>query len=199
MKKKLLLMTLVSLVLKMVMYGETVSPPVTPPEITIPGGIVLPEGTVLPPLDEELPLIPFVPISPEELVEENGKRILEKTFTVMLEARVKVFVPLEILSDIDLKAVVIDDQEIDVPFEIEMNREPEQKDYYKLKFSETEIDIDKDGTPDTFIYAPEYINSRIVDESYVKIKGSGIKEEGVYKKKVYITIEVPDGHDSKYY
>ena len=133
------------------------------------------------------------------MIEENGKRILEKTFTVMLEAKVNVFVPLEILSDIDLKAVVIDNQEIDVPFEIEMNREPEQKDYYKLRFSETEIDIDKDGTSDTFIYAPKYINSRIVDESYVKIKGSGIKEEGVYKKKVYITIEVPDGYDSKYY
>lgn len=199
MKKIILLMGILSLVLKIGIYGEIVSPPANPPEIIIPGGMELPEGTVLPPLDEELPLIPFVPITPEEMVEENGKRILEKTFTVMLETRVNVFVPLEILSDIDLKAVVIDDQEIDVPFEIEMNREPEQKDYYKLKFSETEIDIDKDGTPDTFIYAPEYINSRIIDESYVKIKGSGIKEEGVYKKKVYITIEVPDGHDSKYY
>ena len=199
MKKRLLLMTLLSVVLKMLMYGETASPLVVPPEIIIPGGIELPDGIVLPPLDEELPLIPFVPITPEEMIEENGKRILEKTFTVMLEAKVNVFVPLEILSDIDLKAVVIDNQEIDVPFEIEMNREPEQKDYYKLRFSETEIDIDKDGTSDTFIYAPKYINSRIVDESYVKIKGSGIKEEGVYKKKVYITIEVPDGYDSKYY
>ena len=117
---------------------------------------------------------------------------LQKNYTAMLESKLEVFVPLEILSDIDINAVVIDNEELNIPFEIELNKEPEKKDYYKLKFSETEIDIDGDGKIDTSIYSPKYINQRIVKENYVNIKGSNISKDGDYYKKIYITIEVDE-------
>lgn len=37
-----------------------------------------------------------------------GKRELEKNTTVYLESRVNVFVPLEIISDIDIEAIILD-------------------------------------------------------------------------------------------
>lgn len=117
---------------------------------------------------------------------------LQKNYTAMLESKLEVFVPLEILSDIDINAVVIDNEELNIPFEIELNKEPEKKDYYKLKFSETEIDIDGDGKIDTSIYSPKYINQRIVKENFVNIKGSNISKDGDYYKKIYITIEVDE-------
>lgn len=117
---------------------------------------------------------------------------LQKNYTALLESKLNVFVPLEILSDIDINAVVIDSEELNIPFEIELNKEPEKKDYYKLKFSETEIDVDNDGKIDTYIYSPKYINQRIVRENYVNIKGSNISKDGDYYKKIYITIEVDE-------
>lgn len=117
---------------------------------------------------------------------------LQKNYTALLESKLEVFVPLEILSDIDINAIVIDNEELNIPFEIELNKEPEKKDYYKLKFSETEIDIDGDGKIDTYIYSPKYINQRIVKENYVNIKGSNISKDGDYYKKIYITIEVDE-------
>lgn len=117
---------------------------------------------------------------------------LQKNYTALLESKLDVFVPLEILSDIDINAVIIDNEELNIPFEIELNKEPEKKDYYKLKFSETEIDIDNDGKIDTYIYSPKYINQRIVKENYVNIKGSNISKDGDYYKKIYITIEVDE-------
>lgn len=150
---------------------------------------------IYPTVPGELPLIPLVPALPiksEEIVEDLGKRVLEKTYTVMLESKVNVFVPLEIISDIDIKAMIVGDQEVEVPFELELNREPERKNWYSLHYSETEIDIDKDGQIDTYIYSPEYINSKIIKDNYVKIYGSKISKEGTHNKKVYITIKVKD-------
>ena len=40
---------------------------------------------------------------------------------------VEVIIPLEIISDIEIQAMIIDDQEVEVPFEIEMNKEPDKK------------------------------------------------------------------------
>ena len=117
---------------------------------------------------------------------------LQKNYTALLESKLEVFVPLEILSDIDINAVVIDNEELNIPFEIELNKEPEKKDYYKLKFSETEIDIDNDGKVDKYIYSPKYINQKIIKENYVNIKGANISKDGNYYKKIYITIEVDE-------
>lgn len=136
----------------------------------------------------ELPEVP-TKTSDEEL--KNGWR-LEKNYTAFLESKLNVFVPLEILSDVDIKAVVMDDEELNIPFNIELNKEPSKKNYYKLKFSETNIDIDNDGQIDTQIYSPKYINQKIVKESCVKIKGKNISKDGEYYKKVYITIEVDE-------
>ncbi|WP_300341574.1 hypothetical protein [Fusobacterium sp.] len=136
----------------------------------------------------ELPEVPTQ--TPEEEVAAGWK--LEKNYTVVLESKLNVFVPLEIISDIDIDAVVIDKEEATIPFEIVLNKEPERKDYYKLKFSETEIDIDNDGRIDTVIYSPKYINQRIIRENYVKIQGENISEDGKYSKKIYITVEVDE-------
>ncbi len=151
------------------------------------------EGTIKPIVptesgDIELPELPNK-TSDEELA--AGWK-LEKNYTALLESKLNVFVPLEILSDIDINAIVIDNEELNIPFEIELNKEPEKKDYYRVKFSETEIDIDNDGKIDTYIYSPKYINQRIVKENYVNIKGANITKDGDYYKKIYITIEVEE-------
>ncbi|MGL4901801.1 MAG: hypothetical protein ACRC3I_01825, partial [Cetobacterium sp.] len=62
--------------------------------------------------------------------------------------------------------------------------------FYVLNYSETEIDIDGDGTVDTFIYSPKYINKKLVKDNYLYIDGKNISREGVHKKKVYITVEL---------
>lgn len=160
--------------------------------------IIGPDGKPLPKLDEEIPELPFVPTIKEYMKEDNGYRELEETYTVMLQTKVKVFVPLEIFSDIDLKATVIDDQKITVPFDIVMNREPKKDENYMLHFSETEIDIDNDGEIDTKIYAPTHIKSKIIEESYIEIEGSKITTEGKHNRRVYITVEVPDGYEDQY-
>lgn len=177
---------------------------IKPPETE--GGkptIVLPDGTKLPDLDEDIPNLPEIPTVREVLKEDDGYRILEKTFTVMLQAKVNIFVPLEVLSDIDLKATVIDDQKITVPFDIVFNRNltEQEKNIYTLNFSETEIDVDDDGNIDTKIYYPKNLNidGDILTENYVVIEGSKITKDGKYKKTVYITVNVPDEADENQY
>lgn len=147
---------------------------------------------IKPNFPSEIPLIPLVPALPnttENIDEEGNIRNLEKNFTVMIEAKVNVFIPLEIVSDINIDATVYGNQIVEVPFEIELNKEPEKKNYYRLKYSETEIDIDSDGKIDTYIYSPEFINARYIKDNYVKIYGDKISREGDYTKKVYITVE----------
>lgn len=151
-----------------------------------------------------VPMIPIIPIQPdieipenpklpsEDLVEFGGIRKLEKNMTVMLNLKLDVVVPLEIISDVDVEAMVIDNQKLEVPFDVELNKVPDKLDYYKLKFSETEIDIDNDGEIDTTIYTPPYINKRIVEENILYIDGEKISKEGVHQKKVYMTIEVKE-------
>jgi hypothetical protein len=118
--------------------------------------------------------------------------ILEKNYTVFLESKLGVNIPLEIISDIEIESLVLDDEEVNVPFEIELNKTPKRQNYYKLKYSETELDIDNDGKKDTFIYSPKYINKKIITDNYVKIQGKNISKDGKYQKKVYITVEVDE-------
>lgn len=136
----------------------------------------------------------LLPELPKETPKEQAKLgwKLVKNYTAVLESKLNVFVPLEILSDIDINAIVLDSEELNVPFQIELNKSPEKKNYYKLKFSETEIDIDNDGLIDTKIYAPKYINKKIIEDNYVNIKGKNISKDGDYYKKIYITIEVDE-------
>ncbi|MGL5725309.1 hypothetical protein [Cetobacterium sp.] len=140
----------------------------------------------------EIPLIPLVPALPnavENIDEEGNIRHLEKNYTIMVEAKVNIFVPLEIVSDINVNADVFGDQVVNIPFMVELNRAPEKLNYYKLKYSETELDIDNDGRNDVFIYSPEYINTRYVTDNYVQVHGDKISKEGSYKKSVYVTVE----------
>lgn len=136
-----------------------------------------------------IPLVPALPSKVENVDEEGNIRHLEKNFTVMMEAKVNVFIPLEIISDISVEATVFGDETVQVPFEIELNREPEKKDFYKILYSENKLDIDDDGRPDTFIYSPEFANSKVITDNYVEVQGKNISKEGSYQKKVYVTVE----------
>lgn len=140
--------------------------------------------------ETEAPTFPMIPILPA--IPNDKERVPLETKTIIMGAYTEVVVPLEIISDIDIEAMVIDEQEIEVPFEIELNREPDKKDYYRVHFSEKEIDIDDDGQTDTYIYANEFLNSRIERENRVVIKGKNISKEGYHKKVVYITVEIND-------
>ncbi|MCQ9627972.1 hypothetical protein HS141_13650 [Cetobacterium somerae] len=158
--------------------------------------------TTLPLLPEDyerqpnlLPAIPVIPTLPsEESTEDsNGEEIkwkLEDSYTINLDTKVQVVVPLEIITDVDIKALIIDDEQVTIPFELEMNKEPDKQNFYVLNYSETEIDIDGDGTLDTFIYSPKYINKKLIKDNYLFIDGKNISREGVHKKKVYITVEL---------
>ena len=140
----------------------------------------------------EIPLIPLIPALPnkvETIDEDKNIRHLEKNFTVMMEAKTDIYVPIEIVSDISLKALVFGDETVQVPFEIELNREPEKKNFYRIQYSEDKIDIDNDGKIDTYINSPEFANSRIITDNFVEIQGKNISNEGKHRKKVYITIE----------
>ena len=141
-----------------------------------------------------IPLIPATPVTDVTTDTENNllEWELEKIDTFSLETIVNVIVPLEIISDVEIKAMVIDDEKLVIPFELEMNKEPDKKDLYKLNYSETEIDIDKDGNIDTKIYSPKYINERVVKDNYLTIDGANISKEGVHKKRVYITVELKE-------
>lgn len=145
--------------------------------------------------DDIIPLIPLIPAQKKEDIEKDPnlqKRTLEKVYTVMMENKIKIFTPLEILSDIDIEALVLGDESVTIPFEIEMNKTPEKKDWYKLNYSQNSLDIDGDGQMDTFIYSPKYINTKIVTDNSVVINGSKISKDGTYNKNLYITITAND-------
>ncbi|MGL5123368.1 MAG: hypothetical protein ACRC6K_04300 [Fusobacteriaceae bacterium] len=138
---------------------------------------------------EEKPPLLSLPTESENVDEVGNRRHLLKNYTLMIEAKVNIFVPLEIVSDIEINADVFGEQIVNIPFAVELNREPEKENYYKLKYSETEIDIDEDGSFDVFIYSPEFINTRYVRDNYVQVQGDKISRDGSYQKAVYITVE----------
>lgn len=140
------------------------------------------------PIIPMLPLLPSMPVNPEA----EGKPVPLEVKTIVMKMETEIVVPLEIISDTEIQAMVIDNQKAVVPFEIEMNKEPDKKDYYKLNYSETEIDIDDDGKTDTFIYSNEYINSKIEKDNRVEIQGENISKEGYHEKIIYMTVEIHD-------
>ena len=151
--------------------------------------------------EEKLPIVPMIPLLPaipsQTIVDgtQTDGEVIKKpieTKTIIMGMEVEVVVPLEIISDVEVKAMVIDEQEIEVPFEIEVNKVPDKKDFYRLNFTETEIDIDDDGQDDTYIYSSKFINSKIEKDNKVIIKGKNISKEGYHKKIIYITVETHD-------
>ena len=154
--------------------------------------ISIPNIPNVPPINkDELPELPKLPT--EDKQEKNGKiRKLLRNTTVMLQSKVEVSVPLQIMSDVDIETMVIDEQKLEIPFDIELNKEPDIKNYYKIKYSENNIDIDNDGQVDTVIYSPPYLNTRIIEDNIVYIDGAKISKEGTHKRKVYMTIEVKE-------
>nr|WP_307776478.1 hypothetical protein [uncultured Cetobacterium sp.] len=140
-----------------------------------------------------IPMIPATPIEKEEDVDGVVKiRPLLKVGAAVAKIQAEVVVPLEVISDVDIKALVVDDENLEIPFELELSRKPEAENMYKLNFSSTKIDIDNDGKIDTEIFASEKINDTTIRDNYVKITGKNISKEGTHKKRVYITVEVRD-------
>ncbi|MCX3067643.1 hypothetical protein OQE61_09045 [Cetobacterium somerae] len=146
---------------------------------------------------ESIPMIPMLPAIPTDKIEqvENGEPIIRKLINsgvleVSLEA--EVIVPLEVISDVHIKALVVDNENLEIPFEVELNRKPEAAGIYRLNFSKTTLDIDDDGVIDTEIFASKNIDSKNIKDNYVKITGKNISKEGTHKKRVYITVEVND-------
>lgn len=139
-----------------------------------------------------LPLLPAIPIEKVEETEDGNiiTRRLLNTGTLEVQLQADVVVPLEIISDIEIKALVVDDENLEVPFEVELNKKPDRAGIYKLNFSKTALDIDDDGVIDTEIFASQNINSKIIKDNYVKITGKNISKEGTHRKRVYITVEV---------
>lgn len=136
---------------------------------------------------EEKPVVPMVPMLPA--VPQNAERVPIETKTVFMGMKTEIVVPLEIISDVEIQAMVIDDQEIEVPFEIEFNKMPDKDKTYKIGYTETEIDIDKDGKTDTYIYSNDKVDSKILTGNKVVIQGKNISKEGYHEKVVYINVE----------
>lgn len=136
---------------------------------------------------EEKPVVPMVPMLPA--VPQNAERVPIETKTVFMGMKTEIVVPLEIISDVEIQAMVIDDQEIEVPFEIEFNKMPDKDKIYKIGYTETEIDIDKDGKTDTYIYSNDKVDSKILTGNKVVIQGKNISKEGYHEKVVYINVE----------
>ncbi|MGL4935572.1 MAG: hypothetical protein ACRC51_08845 [Cetobacterium sp.] len=153
------------------------------PTIPLPPNIVNPENP-----NEDF-AVPEIKEFGED-IDDDELRYLEKTYTIMLEAKVGVFIPLEVVSDINIETTIVGNQIKEIPFEIELNRTPEKKDYYSIKYSESSFDIDNDGKVDTYIYSPPYINQKISKDNYVKIYGEHISTEGRHSKVVYVTVEI---------
>lgn len=150
-------------------------------------GINIKGEDIVKPEDPIIPMVPILPAIPNG--GENSRTPLE-TKTVIMGVTTEVIVPLEIISDIEIQAMVIDEQEVEVPFEIEFNKTPDKNKNYSLKYSETEIDIDEDGIKDTFIYTNRNIDSKILKDNKVVIQGKNISKEGYHEKIVYIDVEI---------
>lgn len=137
---------------------------------------------------KELPLPE--PNKKNKYITKEGVRYLEKVYNVYLDMKVNVYVPLEIVSDVNIYATVLGNEILEIPFDLELNRKPEKNNYYSIKYSDMVLDIDNDGEDDTYIYSPKYINERVETNNYVKIYGEKISNEGIYKKRIYMTVEV---------
>ncbi|MGL4977322.1 MAG: hypothetical protein ACRC5G_04840 [Cetobacterium sp.] len=139
-----------------------------------------------------IPLLPAIPTDKVETGEDGVVKTRTLLRTGMLEVVLKaeVVLPLEVITDVDIKALVVDDENLEIPFEVELNRVPESAGIYKLNFSKTALDIDDDGVIDTEIFSSNNINSKVIKDNYVKITGKNISKEGTHKKRVYITVEV---------
>lgn len=148
-------------------------------------------------IEGSIPLFPLLPSSPIDKVEEgeNGKPSIRKLISsgvLDVDLKAEVIVPLEVISDVHIKALVVDDENLEIPFEVELSRKPEAAGIYRLNFSKTSLDIDDDGVVDTEIFASKNIDNKKIKDNYVKITGKNISKEGTHKKRVYITVEVND-------
>ena len=118
----------------------------------------------------------------------NECRLIESGKEMTMKVQANIVTPLQIMTDLDVKATVVDNQKLEIPFKLEMNKNPNKT--YELSYTENLIDIDNDGKIDTHIISPKYINKKVVDDNLIIIDGQNISVEGTHRKKVYINIEM---------
>lgn len=138
--------------------------------------------------------IPMIPLEPAirtkgQDITEKEVRDLEKTFSIYLDQQMEVYVPLEVITDIDVDSTVLGNEIVTAPFEINLNKKPDRQNYYSIKYSQELLDIDGDGEYDTKIFSPKYINDKKETNNYVQINGGKVSREGKHQKQVYITVE----------
>ncbi|ERT68956.1 hypothetical protein HMPREF0202_01123 [Cetobacterium somerae ATCC BAA-474] len=153
--------------------------------------------SILMAVEDFIPMLPLLPAIPTDKIDqgENGELIVRKLISsgiLEVELTAEVIVPLEVISDVHIKALVVDNENLEIPFEVELNRKPEAAGIYRLNFSKTALDIDDDGVIDTEIFASKNIDNKKIKDNYIKITGKNISKEGTHKKRVYITVEVND-------
>ncbi|MGL5279120.1 MAG: hypothetical protein ACRC8M_08645 [Cetobacterium sp.] len=118
-------------------------------------------------------------------------KLVEQGREMTMKIQANVVTPLQIITDLDVKATVVDKQKLEIPFKLEMNKNPNKT--YKLSYTEKVIDIDNDGKVDVEILSPEYSTSKVIENNKIVIYGDGIKDDGIYRKKIYMTVELKDG------
>lgn len=121
----------------------------------------------------------------------NEWRLIENGKEVTMKVKANVVTPLQIITDLDIKATVVDNQKLEIPFKLEMNKNPNKT--YELSYTENLIDIDNDGKLDVEIISPKYSTDKVIEDNKIIIYGQGIKEDGIYRKKIYMTVHLKDG------
>ncbi|MGL6067023.1 MAG: hypothetical protein ACRC0R_08070 [Cetobacterium sp.] len=127
----------------------------------------------------------------EDKFPEEEWREIGTIENVEMKIVANIIVPLQIITDLDVKATVVDNQKLEIPFKLEMNKDPKKT--YKLSYTEKLIDMDNDGRIDVQIISPEYSSNRVIEKNKIVIYGEGIKDDGIYRKIIYMTVELKDG------
>lgn len=136
-------------------------------------------------------LISSVNLYSEEKFPAEEWQEIDTLKIVEMKVVANIIIPLQILTDLDIKSTVVDNQKLEIPFKLEMNKDPKKT--YKLSYTEKLIDMDDDGRVDVQIISPEYSSNRILENNKIVIYGEGIKNDGIYRKIIYMTVELKDG------
>ena len=131
----------------------------------------------------------------------NEWRLIENGKEMTMKVQANIVTPLQIMTDLDVKATVVDNQKLEIPFKLEMNKydilqsinEDNPNKTYELSYTENLIDIDNDGKIDVEIISPKYSTGKVIENNKIVIYGQGIKEDGIYRKKIYMTVHLKDG------
>lgn len=184
------------------------------------GGNDIPWVDIIP--KEEFPegLIPTIDATGLDIDDITGyHRKLEKTYTVRLEAKVDIRIPLEIATDVDLEIDLVGNERKKGNFDIELTKAPKENSTYHIVYinpynsnlggdNDVFLDMDDDGLVDTYIKSEDITKSNVTTEGnkhifknneYVVV-GDNLRfrlntngNTSTYKKTIYMTVEMGVG------